>query len=121
MYLGEPPFDPHGLARPRATRSTTLTPCSQLSATGPGTAAGHWSRPAPETDGPRITALARHDPDTGTVTLVLDATANAVMFAIAAHAHEREAHIREVEQFGQSLPAPTAAATARPSPPARPG
>jgi hypothetical protein len=28
----------------------------------------------PETDGPRITALARHDPDTGTVTLVLDAT-----------------------------------------------
>ena len=27
----------------------------------------------PETDGPRITALARHDPDTGTVTLVLDA------------------------------------------------
>ena len=27
----------------------------------------------PETDGPRITALARHDPETGTVTLVLDA------------------------------------------------
>jgi hypothetical protein len=26
----------------------------------------------PETDGPRITALARHDPETGTVTLVLD-------------------------------------------------
>ena len=26
------------------------------------------------------------------------------MFAIAAHADEREAHIREVEQFGQSLP-----------------
>ena len=25
-------------------------------------------------------------------------------FAIAAHADEREAHIREVEQFGQSLP-----------------
>jgi len=26
------------------------------------------------------------------------------MFAIAAHADEREAHIREVEQFGQRLP-----------------
>src|SRR5258705_1352579 len=28
----------------------------------------------PETDGPRITALARHDPETQTVTLVLDST-----------------------------------------------
>ena len=26
------------------------------------------------------------------------------MFAIAAHADEREAHVREVERFGQSLP-----------------
>jgi hypothetical protein len=59
----------------------------------------------PETDGPRITALARHDPDTGTVTLVLDATtANVAMFAIAAHADEREAHVREVERSGRSLP-----------------
>ena len=59
----------------------------------------------PETDGPRITALARHDPDTGTVTLVLDATtANVAMFAIAAHAGEREAHVREVERSGRSLP-----------------
>ncbi len=41
----------------------------------------------PETDGPRITALARHDPETGTVTLVLDsATADIAMFAVAAHA-----------------------------------
>ena len=47
----------------------------------------------PETDGPRITALARHDPETGTVTLVLDAaTADIAMFAVAAHAGEREAH-----------------------------
>ena len=39
------------------------------------------------------------------VTLILDAaTANAAMFAIAAHADEREAHLREVEQFGQTLP-----------------
>src|SRR4249920_2074762 len=59
----------------------------------------------PETDGPRITALARHDPDTGTVTLVLDATtATVAMFAIAAHADEREAHVREVERSGRSLP-----------------
>jgi hypothetical protein len=26
------------------------------------------------------------------------------MFAIAAHADEREAHVREVERYGQSLP-----------------
>jgi hypothetical protein len=26
------------------------------------------------------------------------------MFAIAAHADEREAHVREVERFGESLP-----------------
>jgi hypothetical protein len=59
----------------------------------------------PDIDGPRITALARQDPETQTVTLVLDATtASIAIFAIAVHADEREAHIREVEQFGQSLP-----------------
>jgi hypothetical protein len=59
----------------------------------------------PETAGPRITALARHDPETGTVTLVLDATtANVAMFAIAAHADEREAHVREVERSGADWP-----------------
>ena len=59
----------------------------------------------PETGGPQITALAHPDPATQTVTLILDATtANAAIFAIAANADEREAHIREVEQFGQSLP-----------------
>jgi hypothetical protein len=59
----------------------------------------------PETDGHRTVALARRDPETQAVTLILDpATANAAMFAIAAHADEREAHVREVEQFGQSLP-----------------
>jgi len=59
----------------------------------------------PETAGPRITALARHDPETGTVTLVLDATtASIAMFALVAHADEREAHIREVEQYGADLP-----------------
>jgi hypothetical protein len=59
----------------------------------------------PETNGPPVTALASHDPETGTVTFVLDATtASIAMFALAAHADEREAHIREVEQFGASLP-----------------
>ena len=59
----------------------------------------------PETDGPRTIALARQDPESQTVSLILDATtANIAMFAIAAHADEREAHIREVERFGQTLP-----------------
>jgi hypothetical protein len=59
----------------------------------------------PETEGPRPVALAGRNPETQTVTLVLDATtASAAIFAIAAHADEREAHIREVERYGQSLP-----------------
>jgi hypothetical protein len=59
----------------------------------------------PETDGPAIIALAQRNPDTQTVTLILDTTtANTALFAIAANADEREAHIREVEQYGQSLP-----------------
>jgi hypothetical protein len=67
---------------------------------------GRAPEPAwPETAGPRITALARHDPEAGTVTLVLDTTtASIAMFALAAHADEREAHIREVERVGQNLP-----------------
>jgi hypothetical protein len=59
----------------------------------------------PDIDGPRILALARRDPDTQMVSIVLDeTTANIAMFAIAAHADEREAHVREVERSGQSLP-----------------
>ena len=59
----------------------------------------------PETDGPRILALAHRDPETQTVSLILDATtANVALFAIAAHADERQAHIREVERSGHSLP-----------------
>ena len=65
----------------------------------------HPEQAWPDIDGPRILALARRDPDTQTVTLVLDATtANIAMFAIAAHADEREAHVREVERSGQNLP-----------------
>ena len=77
--------------------------CSPSSATGSA-----WpyppSRPGRRPTAPGI-ALARPDPQTQTVTLVLDAaTANVAMFAIAAHADEREAHLREVERFGQNLP-----------------
>jgi hypothetical protein len=59
----------------------------------------------PESGGPRIFALARRDPESQTVSLVLDtATANIAIHAIAAHADEREAHVREVERSGQNLP-----------------
>ena len=65
----------------------------------------HPQQAWPDTDGPRILALARRDPETHTVSLVLDdTTANIALFAIAAHADEREAHIREVERSGQNLP-----------------
>jgi hypothetical protein len=65
----------------------------------------HPEQSWPDIDGPRILALARHDPDTQTVAVVLDATtANVAMFAIAAHADEREAHVREVERSGRSMP-----------------
>jgi hypothetical protein len=58
----------------------------------------------PEIDDPRPVALAGRNPETQTVTLVLDtATASAAIFAIAAHADEREAHIREVQSYGQTF------------------
>jgi hypothetical protein len=59
----------------------------------------------PDTDGPRPLALVRRHPETQTVSLVLDATtANIALFAITAHAAEREAHIREVERNARALP-----------------
>jgi hypothetical protein len=65
----------------------------------------HPERIRPKIDEPGPVALASRNPETQTVTLVLDATtANAVMFAIAAHADEREAHVREVQSYGQTLP-----------------
>jgi hypothetical protein len=49
--------------------------------------------------------LTSRNPDGQTVTLVLDTTTvNAVMFAVAAHADECEAHIREVQNYAQTLP-----------------
>ena len=49
--------------------------------------------------------MARHDPQTQTVSFILDATtANIALFAIAGHADEREAHLREVQRHAQDLP-----------------
>ena len=79
--------------------------CSPTCASGPGTASQPPEPAWPETDGPQIIALAHAaTPQTGTVTLILDATtASTVIFAVAAHADEREAHVREVERFGPDL------------------
>lgn len=59
----------------------------------------------PDTDGPQVIALARHDPEDHSVSLILDeATARIAVHAITAHAADREAHAREVTQAGQNLP-----------------
>jgi hypothetical protein len=59
----------------------------------------------PDADGPQILAVARRDPGNRTVVLILDeASAGIAVHAITAHAADREAHAREVAQFGQSLP-----------------
>ena len=59
----------------------------------------------PETDGPPVIAMARHDPQTQTVSFILDATtANIALFVIAGQVGEREAHLREVQQHAQDLP-----------------
>jgi hypothetical protein len=59
----------------------------------------------PDTDGPQILAVARHDRGNRTVVLILDeASAGIAVHAITAHAADREAHAREVAQFGQNLP-----------------
>ena len=59
----------------------------------------------PDTGGQQPIVLARRDPDSRTITLIMDAaTANIAMHAIAAHADERAAHVREVERSGRSLP-----------------
>jgi hypothetical protein len=59
----------------------------------------------PGTGSAQILVLAHHDSETQMVTLIMDAaTATSAMYAIAADANEREAHAREVERFGRSLP-----------------
>jgi hypothetical protein len=68
-------------------------------------AARPLQQPQAEDDGPQVIALARRDPQSRTISFVMDAaTANIAMFAITAHARDREAHLREVEHTGQILP-----------------
>ncbi len=70
-----------------------------------GKGPGHPQQAWPDTDGPPMIALAHRDPDSQTICLILDAaTASTAIYAITAHADEREAHIREVERSGRSLP-----------------
>jgi len=52
---------------------------------------------------PSPTRTCRSQP-CSTSKLKITATANIALFAIAAHADEREAHVREVERFGHTLP-----------------
>jgi hypothetical protein len=60
--------------------------------------AGEWSRhegKQPET------AMS----ESRTVSIILDAiTANITVFAISSYAGDREAHVREVEQLGETSP-----------------
>ena len=59
----------------------------------------------PDTPAPAITALTSRNPETGTIAFVLDAdTASIAIHAIAAHAADREAHIREVQRYAATLP-----------------
>jgi hypothetical protein len=59
----------------------------------------------PDAPAPAITALAETNPGTGTIAFVLDAdTASIALYAIAAHATEREAHIREIQRTTATLP-----------------
>ena len=91
------------------------------STSGPGTAPAYPGRPGQRPTDPGSSRWPAGTPRARRSSLILDATtANTAIFAITAHADEREADVREVQQFGRSLPrAPTAGATARPSPPAR--
>jgi hypothetical protein len=58
----------------------------------------------PDTGGQEPIVLARRDLDSRTITLIMDTTtANIAMHAIATHAGDREAHVREVEQYGLGL------------------
>jgi hypothetical protein len=71
----------------------------------PGTAWRSPERTWPETERSRPVVLASRNPESQTVTLVLDAaTASIVISAVAAHADDREAHLREVQRYGPNLP-----------------
>jgi hypothetical protein len=78
--------------------------------TGHHNRVGHGLTPArqagPDTGRCQIITVARRDPHRKIVSLILDAAATAgiAMFAVAAHAGEREAHVRDAERYGQNLP-----------------
>lgn len=59
----------------------------------------------PDSEGQPLVALAHQDLGGRTVSIVMDTTtANITMFAVAAYAGDREAHVREVEHFGENFP-----------------
>lgn len=64
-----------------------------------------YRQPAPPAPGvEQFIAMARHDPDSQTVSLILDtATANAAIHAISVSAADREARTREIQHYAQSL------------------
>jgi hypothetical protein len=63
----------------------------------------HPVRPSPETG--RLTVQASRDPADPAITMRMDAaTAQLVMFAIAANASDRETYARQTEQFSHGLP-----------------
>ena len=72
-----------------------------------------WTRDGRRLPGParpdpgaqQVTAIARRDPGSRTVSLILDdTTANMAIHAIAVNAADREAHLREVARYADKLP-----------------
>ena len=62
-------------------------------------------RPARTRRDQHVIAMARHDPASQTVSLLLDATtANAAIHAISTLAADREARTRELQQYSQQFP-----------------
>ena len=91
-------------ARP-ATRSTGPTWFWQDCENESGSVKDYPEPTWPDAAGPQVIALARRDPQSRTVSLIMDAaTANITMYAVSAYAGDREAHVREVEQSGEKLP-----------------
>jgi hypothetical protein len=83
-------------------RSTEPTSCWPRSATGPGKASPTPSRPGRKSTAPRSSPSPTATPKPARSASSFDVTTANI--AIATHADEREAHVREVERFGQTLP-----------------
>jgi hypothetical protein len=65
----------------------------------------HPEPPSVAASDPQFIAMARRDPATRTVSLILDdTTANMAIHAIAVSATDREAHTREIQQHAETLP-----------------